>query len=199
VRQAAVVPASVESQREAAPPGALPAPAAVPDEAETEGASRTARSVPRPAPVRYQVLVRPYGWLSVDGGKSSDALSIHTLALTPGRHVLRVSCQWCEDQVVPIDVIAGRPGTLAIPARLKAAELRFAFEPASAEVRIGDVTRAAGESLSHPFEIASPRAPTRFVHRVDYEVTAPGYRPVRSSVEILPGATRTLTGRLVPE
>jgi serine/threonine-protein kinase len=199
VRRAAVVPASVESQPEATPTRALPAPAAVPGETETEAASRTVRSVPRPAPVRYQVLVRPYGWLSVDGGKSSDALSIHTLALTPGRHVLRVSCQRCEDQVVPIDVVAGKPETLAIPARLKPAELRFAFEPSSAQVRVGEVSRTASESLGHPFEIASPRAPTRFVHRVEYDVTAPGYRPVHSSVEILPGATRTLTGKLVPE
>jgi hypothetical protein len=192
---AAVVPASVETPAEPPQEGVLPG-AAPPAEAT----SRAARTAPRPAAVRYQVLVRPYGSLQVDDEKkSSEALSIHTLALTPGRHVLRVSCQWCEDQVVPIDVIAGKPETLAIPARLKAAELRFAFEPASAQVRIGDVTRAAGESLSHPFEIASPRAPTRFVHRVEYEVTAPGYRAVRSSVEILPGATRTLSGRLVPE
>jgi len=110
-----------------------------------------------------------------------------------------VSCEWCEDQVVPIDVVAGKPGTLAIPARLKTAELRFAFEPPSAQVRIGELTRPAAESLGRPFEIASPRAPTRFVHRVEYEVTAPGYRAVRSSVEVLPGATRTLSGRLVPE
>jgi serine/threonine-protein kinase len=174
--------------------------AGAPTEATAETTARSARTAARPAAVRYQVLVRPYGSLQVDEEKkSSEALSIHTLALTPGRHVLRVSCQWCEDQVVPIEVVAGKPETLAIPARLKPAELRFAFEPASAEVRIGEVTRAAGDSLSHPFEIASPRAPTRFVHRVEYEVTAPGYRAVRSSVEILPGATRTLTGRLVPE
>jgi len=202
VRQPGVVPASVERQGETAPPSPLPGPAAVPSEPDTdpgEGPSRAVRSVLRPAPVRYQVLVRPYGWLSVDGGKSSDALSVHTLALTPGRHVLRVSCQWCEDQVVPIDVVAGKPETLAIPARLKPAELRFAFEPSSAQVRVGEVSRAAAESLAHPFEIPSPRAPTRFVHRVEYDVTAPGYRPVHSSVEILPGATRTLTGKLVPE
>ncbi|HET6982597.1 MAG TPA: serine/threonine-protein kinase, partial [Myxococcaceae bacterium] len=98
-------------------------------------------AVPRPAAVRYQVLVRPYGSLQVDDEKrSSEALSVHTLALSPGRHVLRVSCQWCEDQVVPIEVIAGKPETLAIPARLKSAELRFAFEPSSAQVRIGEVT-----------------------------------------------------------
>jgi serine/threonine-protein kinase len=131
--------------------------------------------------------------------KSSEALSIHSLALTPGRHVLRVSCQWCEDQVVPIEVVAGKPETLAIPARLKPAGLRFAFEPSSAQVRVGEVSQPATESLSHPFEIASPRAPTRFVHRVEYEVTAPGYRAMRSSIEILPGTTRTLTGKLVPE
>jgi len=64
---------------------------------------------------------------------------------------------------------------------------------------VGDVTRAAEESLAHPFEIASPKAPTRFMHRVDYEVTAPGYRTVRSTVDLLPGATRTLSGKLVAE
>ena len=199
-RPAAVLPASVERPAGSAPDGVLPAAATPQTEGTTEPAPRSARTAPRPVAVRYQVLVRPYGSLQVDDDrKSSEALSVHTLALTPGRHVLRVSCQWCEDQVVPIEVIAGRPETLAIPARLKTAELRFAFEPPSAQVRIGDVTRAATESLSHPFEIASPRAPTRFVHRVEYEVTAPGFRSVRSSVEILPGATRTLSGRLVPE
>jgi len=202
-RQATVVPASVAGAGEPTPGAVLPGAAAPRTETgpgTTEAPSRATRGVPRPGAVRYQVLVRPYGSLQVDDErKSSEALSIHTLALTPGRHVLRVSCQWCEDQVVPIEVAAGKPETLAIPARLKPAELRFAFEPASAAVRVGDVSRAATESLSHPFEIASPRAPTRFVHRVEYEVTAPGYRPVRSSVEILPGATRTLTGKLVPE
>jgi len=167
---------------------------------ESEPPSRPVRGTARPAPVRYQVLVRPYGALQVDDErKSSEALSVHTLSLSPGRHVLRVSCQWCEDQVVPIDVVAGKPETLAIPARLKPAELRFAFEPPSAQVRIGEVIRPAAESLSHPFEIPSPRAPTRFVHRVEYEVTAPGYRSVRSSVELLPGASRTLSGKLVAE
>jgi len=195
-----VLPASVERPAGSAPDGVLPGAATSQTEGTTEPAPRSARTAPRPVAVRYQVLVRPYGSLQVDDDrKSSEALSVHTLALTPGRHVLRVSCQWCEDQVVPIEVIAGKPETLAIPARLKPAELRFAFEPPSAQVRIGDVTRAATESLSHPFEIASPRAPTRFVHRVEYEVTAPGFRSVRSSVEILPGATRTLSGRLVPE
>ena len=201
-RQATVVTAGVESAGEPAPGTVLPGAAALRTETgagTTEVPSRSIRGVARPAAVRYQVLVRPYGWLSVDGGASSEALSIHSLALTPGRHVLRVSCQWCEDQVVPIEVVAGKPETLAIPARLKPAELRFAFEPPSAEVRVGDVSRPAAESLSHPFEIPSPRAPTRFVHRVEYEVTAPGYRAVRSNVEILPGATRTLTGKLVPE
>jgi len=102
----------------------------------------------RPAPVRYQVLVRPFGWLQVDDGRrSAEALSIHTLSLVPGRHLLRVSCQWCEDQVVPVEVVAGHPDTLAIPARLKSAQLRFAFEPPSAQVRVGDVTRAAEESV----------------------------------------------------
>jgi eukaryotic-like serine/threonine-protein kinase len=154
----------------------------------------------RSAPVRYQILVRPYGSVQVDDDRRpSEPLSIHTLALLPGRHVLRVSCQWCEDQTVPVEVVAGHPETLAIAARLKPAQLRFAFEPPSAKVRIGGVTRAAEASLAQPFEIASPRAPTRFVHQVEYEVTAPGYRSVHATVEVIPGATRTLAGRLVPE
>jgi serine/threonine-protein kinase len=199
-REAAVVPASVSSTLEAPPGSRLPGAAAERNETPPEAPPRPVHGLPRPAPVRYQVLVRPYGSLQVDEErKSSEALSIHSLALTPGRHVLRVSCQWCEDQVVPIEVVAGKPETLAIPARLKPAGLRFAFEPSSAQVRVGEVSRPAADSLSHPFEIASPRAPTRFVHRVEYEVTAPGYRAVRSSIEILPGSTRTLTGKLVPE
>jgi serine/threonine-protein kinase len=198
---AVVVSASAGRAPEATVAGLTPAvPQPEGSSAPARPSALTVRAAPRPAPVRYQVLVRPYGALQVDEErKSSEALSVHTLSLSPGRHVLRVSCQWCEDQVVPIEVVAGKPETLAIPARLKTAELRFAFEPSSAEVRIGEVTRRAAESLAHPFEIASPRAPTRFVHRVEYEVTAPGYRAVRSSVEVLPGASRTLTGRLVPE
>ena len=157
-------------------------------------------AAPRPATVGYQILVRPFGWLQVDDGpRSAEALSMHALALPPGRHLLRVSCQWCEDQVVPVEVVAGHPATLAIPARLKPAQLRFAFEPADARVRVGEVTRPAEESLAHPFEIASPRAPTRFVHSVAYEVSAPGYRPVHATAEVLPGATRTISGKLVPE
>jgi len=199
-REAAVVPASVSSTVEAPPGNRLPGAEAERNEAPADAPPRPVHGLPRPAPVRYQVLVRPYGSLQVDEErKSSEALSIHSLALTPGRHVLRVSCQWCEDQVVPIEVVAGKPETLAIPARLKPAGLRFAFEPSSAQVRVGEVSQPATESLSHPFEIASPRAPTRFVHRVEYEVTAPGYRAMRSSIEILPGTTRTLTGKLVPE
>ena len=204
---AGVPPASAPGAGEASGRAQPPAPALVaptseaPTEATGAGRPAPARAVPgRAAGVRYQVLVRPYGWLSVDGRRTGDeALSVHTLSLTPGRHVLRVSCQWCEDQVVPLEVVAGKPETLAIPARLKPAQLRFAFEPPSAQVRVGDVTRAAEESLVRPFEIASPRAPTRLVHRVEYEVTAPGYRPMRSTAEVLPGASRTLSGKLVPE
>jgi serine/threonine-protein kinase len=169
------------------------------------GTTRPASTAParppaHPALVPVQVLVRPYGYLRVDESHpSTEALSVHALALPPGRHVLRVSCQWCEDQAVTVDVVPGTPLTLAIPARLKPALLRFEFEPSTARVRIGALTRSAADSLEHPFEVPSPRAPTRFLHRVDYEVTLPGYRSVHASVDVLPGATRTLSGRLVPE
>ena len=160
----------------------------------------TARPQARPAPVRYQILVRPYGSLQVDDGKRTpEELAVHAVLLNPGHHLLRVSCQWCEDQVVPLDVVPGPPKTLAIPARLKPAQLRFAFEPPGAQVHIGEVTRTAADSLVHPFDIPSPKAPTRFLHHVEYEVSLPGYQTVRSSVDVLPGAARTLTGKLVAE
>jgi hypothetical protein len=184
------------------PLASAPSPASPRLASTTPAAAATlaSREALRPAAVRYQVLVRPYGSVQVDDDRrASEPLSVHTLALAPGHHVLRVSCQWCEDQLVPLDVVAGRPETLAIPARLKPARLRFAFEPPGAQVRVGDVSRTVGDSLEHPFEIASPRAPTRFVHQVEYEVTAPGYRPLRATVDVLPGATRTLSGKLVPE
>jgi hypothetical protein len=200
-------PASEASQGTA--PLASPEPSTLP----TPGASRAREvasvrgpSAPPPHPpahrasVPVQVLVRPYGHLQIDDGHpSAEALSVHPLALAPGRHVLRVSCQWCEDQAVTVDVVPGTPLTLAIPARLKPALLRFDFEPPGARVRIGGTTRSAADSLAHPFEVPSPRAPTRFLHRVDYEVTLPGYQPVHASVDVLPGATRTLSGKLVPE
>jgi len=160
----------------------------------------TARPQARPAPVRYQILVRPYGSLQVDDGKrTAEELAVHAVLLPPGHHLLRVSCQWCEDQVVPLDVVPGPPQTLAIPARLRPAQLRFAFDPPAARVRIGEVTRTAAESLGHPFDIPSPRAPTRFLHHVEYEVSLPGYQTLRSTVDVLPGAARTLTGKLVAE
>ena len=101
--------------------------------------------------------------------------------------------------MVPLDVLPGPPQTLAIPARLKPAQLRFAFDPPAARVRVGDVTRSAADSLAHPFDIPSPKAPTRFLHRVEYEISLPGYQTLRSTVDVLPGATRTLTGKLVAE
>ncbi|HZJ53693.1 MAG TPA: serine/threonine-protein kinase, partial [Myxococcaceae bacterium] len=138
IRPAAETSSGVDAAPERAAARATPQPEG---SGEPGPPSRSTRAARGAAPVRYQVLVRPYGALQVDDErKSSEALSVHTLALSPGRHVLRVSCQWCDEQVVPIEVIAGRPETLAIPARLKAAELRFAFEPPSAQVRIGDVT-----------------------------------------------------------
>jgi hypothetical protein len=199
----------------APPTAALPTvapltPAVTPPEPEQAEASASAlpastaavdrRPQARPTPVRYQILVRPYGSLQVDDGKrSTEELAVHALLLPPGHHLLRVSCQWCEDQVVPLDVVPGPAQTLAIPARLKPAQLRFAFDPPAARVRIGEVTRTAAESLGHPFDIPSPRAPTRFLHHVEYEVSLPGYQTLRSTVDVLPGAARTLTGKLVAE
>src|SRR5262249_44243434 len=119
---------------------AAPTPAAdhatTPLVANTGGATPVATTAPpppdraaamRPAAVRYQILVRPYGSLQVDDGKRSEELAVHAISLQPGHHLLRVSCQWCEDQVVPLDVVPGPPQTLPISARLKPAQVRFFF------------------------------------------------------------------------
>ena len=150
--------------------------------------------------VPVELLVRPYGRVAVDGGPlSRDALAAHALLLTPGRHTIRVSCQWCEDSDHVVDVQPDGPRTFALPARLKTAYLRFDFEPKDATVTVAGQRRTSEESLSQPFTLVSPRAATRFIHQVAYVVSHPGYRDTAGTVEVLPGQSETLSGKLEPQ
>ncbi len=157
------------------------------------------RRASRVESVAVELLVRPYGSVEVDGGaRSRDPLAAHSLLLTPGRHSIRVSCQWCEDSDHVIDVLPGGPQTFALPARLKTAYLSFDFEPKDATVKVAGEERTSEQSLARPFALVSPRAATRFVHQVAYVVSHPGYRDTQGMVDVLPGKRETLSGKLVP-
>ncbi len=190
-------PASpVAATSQVAPPSPAPptpSAAARPAVAAAEKRGSRLESVP------VELLVRPYGSVQVDGGpRSRDPLTAHSVQLAPGRHTVRVSCQWCEDSEHVIDVLPGGPQTFALPARLKTAYLSFDFEPKDATVTVAGQRRTSAESLSRPFALLSPRAASRFIHEVAYVVSHPGYQDSTGTVEVLPGQSETLSGKLEP-
>ena len=176
----------------ATPRAQTPAPAQAP-------APPTERRTARAAPIPVELLVRPYGSIEVDGGpRSRDPLASHALLLAPGRHTVRVSCQWCEDVDHVIDVVPGGPQTFALPARLKTAYLSFDFEPKDATVTVAGEQRTSEQSLSRPFALVSPKAATRFVHQVAYVVSRTGYVDRQGTLDVLPGKRETVSGKLEP-
>ncbi|MBF5040994.1 serine/threonine protein kinase [Aggregicoccus sp. 17bor-14] len=195
--------------RAEAPPSATPA-------AEGPAASAPLASAPPPSPlpaappvraepprplarVPVSVLVRPYGVVQLDEEPpSAEALAQHNLSALPGPHRVRVSCTWCEPVVETIEVRAGADNIFRLRAQLKPSTLAFDWKPADAVVKIGDVQRTAHDSLSHPFELRSPRGPASFQHRVDYEISRPGYATEQGSTMVEPGKAETLRGALEP-
>jgi hypothetical protein len=145
------------------------------------------------------VLVRPYGHVQLDDGPvSPEPLAQHNLSAAPGTHRVRVSCTYCEPVVETIEVRAGGDNVFRLRAQLKSSTLAFDWKPADAVVKIDGVERTARESLTHPFELRSPRGPASFQHRVDYEISRPGYRTEQGSTMIEPGKADTLRGALEP-
>ncbi|MGO9830890.1 MAG: protein kinase domain-containing protein [Myxococcaceae bacterium] len=198
----ALAAASLPAPAAAAPgrPASAASPALLGPERSAAAVAAVEKRSARGESVRVELLVRPYGSVSVDGGPlSRDPLAAHTLQLTPGRHTIRVSCQWCEDSEHAIDVLPGGPQTFALSARLKTAYLSFDFQPRDATVTVAGEQRTSQESLARPFALLSPRAATRFVHQVAYVVSHPGYRDTTGTVEVLPGQSETLSGKLEPQ
>jgi len=149
------------------------------------------------AGVPVELLVRPYGYVQVDQGpRSRQALAAHTLVLAPGRHTVRVTCEWCDAAEHVLEVAPGGPRTFALPARLKTGYLSFDFQPSDARVTVAGEERTVEQTLSEPFVLPSPAAPTRFAHRVPYVVSRPGFREVRGTAEVLPGQRATVSGKL---
>ncbi|ABF85881.1 serine/threonine protein kinase [Myxococcus xanthus DK 1622] len=146
------------------------------------------------------ILVRPYGSIRVDDGvPSAQPLQKHDVEVTPGRHTVTISCDYCEDVVDTIDVQPDGDNVFHLRAQPKASRLSVDFEPAGALVRVGDEFRSAEDSLKTPFEVRSPRGPAGFQHTVVVEVSHPGYVPERRVVHLRPGEPTTLRGSLRPE
>lgn len=149
---------------------------------------------------RVAILVRPFGFIRVDGGpRSSQALAQHNLSLAPGPHTVTITCQWCEDTQETIEVQPGQQNVFHLRAQLKTTLLSFDYEPKEALVRVGEQQRSARETLATPFEIRSPRGPPSFQHQVEYEISYLGYRTERRVVQLEPGKALTLHGALTAE
>ncbi|MDC0707781.1 protein kinase [Stigmatella sp. ncwal1] len=154
----------------------------------------------RPAKVHVSILVRPYGAIQVDDTQPSpQPLAQHDLQLAPGPHTVTVRCEWCEDAVDTIQVAPDADNVFRLRALLKGSRLSFDYQPSEAQVRVGEELRTARETLEHPFDIQSPRGPASFQHRVEYEVSHPGYRTEKRAVMVEPGKPITLRGSLVAE
>ncbi|MBN1207949.1 MAG: serine/threonine protein kinase [Myxococcaceae bacterium] len=186
---------------EATRPAPEEATAEEPDTAKRPPARGDSRpEASRPAKVHVSILVRPYGAIQVDKeAPSPQPLAQHDLELAPGSHAVTVRCEWCEDAVETIEVVPGAENIFRLRAQLKPSPLSFDFQPPEAQVRVGEELRTARESLERPFDIRSPRGPASFQHRVEYEVSHPGYRTEKRAVMIEPGKPITLRGSLVAE
>jgi len=182
------------------PPTPLPVPVESSTEKKPPVRTEPRIEASRPAKVRASILVRPYGAIQVDKeAPSPQPLAQHDLELAPGRHTITVRCEWCEDAVETIDVVPGGENVFRLRAQLKPSRLTFDYQPAEAQVRVGEEQRTARESLERPFDVRSPRGPASFQHRVEYEVSYPGYRTEKRAVMVEPGKPITLRGSLVAE
>ncbi|NOK09414.1 serine/threonine-protein kinase [Corallococcus exercitus] len=166
-------------------------------------ASLDPREDPKPARggrLPVSILVRPYGSIRVDDGPAgTQQLAQHDVHLTPGPHVITVSCGYCEDATETIDVKPDGENVFRLRALLKSSQLALDYQPPDATVRVGDAERTAHDSLQHPFDIRSPRGPASFQHRVEVEISSPGYKTEKRVVLLEPGKPTTLRGSLAPE
>ncbi|MBL8936018.1 MAG: protein kinase [Archangium sp.] len=150
--------------------------------------------VPPPTPaaalVDVQVIVRPFGFLTVDGeSRSGDALAMHRIKLPVGDHRLTVTCDDCESNGVARTVsIAPNQEPITLVAPLKPSMLSFDGFPPEAVVQIGAESRTAQESLTVPFRITTPPEGRRaMAHDVRYTVTLQGATIAQDVARIQPG------------
>ena len=211
VRPATSAPPPSVTQAPATPPAVRPAqvvrpqpPAPeLPAVAERRPAPSDKKLAVRPAvtaPVPISILVRPYGYIRVDDeARSAQALAQHSAKVTAGTHTVTITCDYCETSEERIEVRPGAENVFRLRAQLKASRLSFAYEPEDAVVSVAGETRSAHDSQERPFDIRSPQGAASFQHRVEYEVSHPGYRPEKRVALVAPGTSITVRGALVPE
>ncbi|RKG59777.1 serine/threonine protein kinase [Corallococcus sp. AB011P] len=192
----ALLPPTDSNPRVPSPPDRAPSRPAVVASLDPQDDSKSTRN----GKIPVSILVRPYGSIRVDGGPAgAQQLAQHDVHLSPGEHTVTVSCGYCEDATETIDVKPDRENVFRLRALLKASQLSMDYQPPDATVRVGDVERTANDSLQHPFDIRSPRGPASFQHRVEVEISSPGYKTEKRVVLLEPGKPTTLRGSLAPE
>ncbi|GEN09782.1 serine/threonine protein kinase [Myxococcus fulvus] len=164
------------------------------------GEERVAGRQPGAKKVFATILVRPFGIIRVgDGAPSAQALSKHDVELSPGRHTVTISCDYCLDVKEDIEVQSDGENRFHLGAQPKPSPLSLEYTPAEATVRVGDQVRTARDSVQHPFEIRAPRGPAGFLHTVAVEISHPGYKTERRVVQLRPGEPTLVAGSLSPE
>ncbi|MBL8920741.1 MAG: serine/threonine protein kinase [Myxococcaceae bacterium] len=145
---------------------------------------------PPAAAIEVQVMVRPFGFLAIDGEpRSADALAMHRLKLSPGDHRFTVTCDDCEASGITRTVsIAPGQEAISLVAPLKPSLLSFDGFPSEAIVQVGAETRTVAESMSSPFRITTPPEGRRaMLHDVKYSVTLQGATLAQDVARVQPG------------
>jgi hypothetical protein len=114
----------VEPPQGAAPavalPDASPAPAPAPEATAPAAASSPAiaEAPPAAAPavpesITYKLAIKPWGTVYVDGAERGVSPPLKRLALTPGKHQIRVVNPSFPDYLTEVDQQDGKSGTIA--------------------------------------------------------------------------------------
>jgi serine/threonine-protein kinase len=142
------------------------------------------------ATVPVEVLVKPYGYLTVDATARREASSRHLLTLAPGKHLLTVSCEYClsDGRTMELEIKAGeKPAPVRLVAPLKPSSVSFRGPADDALVRIGTQQRTVAESRRTPFTIEMP--PDGYAtlkHQVTVELISGG-KTTRHVHSVVPG------------
>lgn len=174
-----------------------------PDQPRPQPVVATPRVTLPPPPVAsglvdVQILVRPWGYVTVDRGtRSAESLAVHQLKLSAGLHEITVTCDLCESAGLTRTekITAGRdPITFAAP--LRAALVSFDGFPSEALVRVGGEERSVAETKTTPFRIVPPPEGSKEMrHQVRYEVVLAGKTLEQGDRAVAPGGVLVIERR----
>jgi hypothetical protein len=105
-----------------------------------------------------------------------------------------------EGTEVSLDVTSSSPRVLNVPAPLKPSRIMFSGFPDEAVVSVGPLMRQIKDTRTSPIDVTMPReGSTQMGHRVVYEVSLPGHKPLLGQRWVAPGTLETIEGLLEPE